>query len=216
MLFHDRNEAGLFLAKSLAAFHKDPNAIVVGLARGGVVLAYEIAKALSLAMHIVVPRKIGAPGNHELAIGSIMENGEGVFNAPLIQMLGVSQEYIATEVKKEMAVAKKRQALYQQETSMLSIQNRTVLLVDDGIATGFTMLGALKVMQKEGAKRIIVIAPVASTEAIDLLNDVADEVICPYILDDFLSVGNHYAIFNQTEDEEVVRLIQAAKSIHMK
>lgn len=211
MRFPNRQAAGHYLAHLLQPYKGKKDAIVVGLARGGVVVAAVIAKELFLPLHVVVPRKIGAPGNKELAIGSIMENGEGVFNETLIDMLAVPPDYIKAEIAKEMAVAKKRLALYNQASLLEAIERKTVLLVDDGIATGYTMLGAVKVMQKSGAAEVLAIAPVASTEAADLLKGEADKVICPYITDDFMSVGMHYREFDQTEDQEVIEWIAACK-----
>ena len=210
MLFRDRREAGRALAAKLGQYQGSQDTLVLGLARGGVVVAYEVAKELSLPLNVVTPRKIGAPHNPELALGSIMENGEGVFNDSIIRIVGASQHYIAREIEKEKAKAQQRLALYRQYAPLPAIQNHTIILVDDGIATGSTMLASVKAMRQAGAKKIVVAAPVASTEAYQLLKKAADEVVCPHVREDFIGVGMYYAMFNQTEDEEVVQLLKEA------
>jgi putative phosphoribosyl transferase len=208
MLFRDRKEAGRLLASELAPYKNQNNVIVLGLARGGVVVAYEVAKELSLPLNVVTPRKIGAPGNPELALGSIMENGEGVFNHAIIRLLGVSQTYINHEIEKEKGRAQQRLTLYRQYAPLPDIKDHTVILVDDGIATGSTMLASVKAMRQAGAKSVIVAVPVSSTEAYRLVEEVADQVVCPYVREDFIGVGMFYRFFPQTEDEEVIQLLK--------
>lgn len=208
MLFYDRHDAGRLLAAVLSDYKKQQNTLVLGLARGGVVVAFEVAKALSLPLNVIVPRKIGAPGNPELALGSIMENGEGVFNESIIRMMGASQHYIAREIEKEKAVAQQRLALYRQYAPLPPIKDQTILLVDDGIATGSTMLTAIQSMRQAGAKMIIVAAPVASTDGKQLMEQAADEVVCLHTREDFVGVGMYYRLFSQTDDEEVVELLK--------
>lgn len=210
MHFYDRKEAGRALAAKLNDYKGKKETIVLGLARGGVVVAYEVAQALSLPLNVVTPRKIGAPGNPELALGSIMENGEGVFNHSIIRILSVSQNYIAREVEKEKARAQERLALYRQYAPLPDIKNHTLILVDDGIATGSTMLTAVKAMRQAEAKRIVVAAPVSSKEAYELLVEIVDEVVCLHVREDFIGVGMYYSVFAQTEDEEVVQLLKEA------
>lgn len=213
MLYYDRQDAGRKLAKELKRFKGMKETLVLGLARGGVVVAAEVAKELFLPLNVAAPRKIGAPGNPELALGSIMENGEGVFNHSIIRSLGISQSYIDKEVEKEKARAKHRLEMYRKCALEPVIKNQTVLLVDDGIATGSTMLACVKAMRKAGAKRVVVAAPVASCDSYLLMEEAADEVICPIVRDDFIGVGMYYSIFNQTEDEEVAQLLLASQSI---
>lgn len=214
MLFQDRKDAGLKLAQLLRTYEHASNTLVVGLARGGVAVAFEIAQALSLPLHVIVPRKIGAPDNKEFAIGSIMENGVSFFNESLIDLLRVPREYIEQEVTKEQEVAKQRLRLYHQENTLEIVKHKHILLVDDGIATGYTMLSAIKALKDCAVQKIIVVSPVASTEAIQSLSPLADHIVCPYVLDDFMSVGMHYATFNQVEDEEVIKLINQSKHIN--
>lgn len=208
-MFIDREDAGRRLAAALKKF-KGQNALVLGLARGGVVVAYEIAKNLSLPLNVVVPKKIGAPGNQELAIGAIMENGEGVFNHSIIRMLGIPQNYIDREIIDKKTKAQQRAALYRQYAPLPDIENHTVILVDDGIATGATMLAAIKAMRHEKAAKIIVAVPVASTDSLALIENEADEVICLDSEEDFGAVGFFFEDFRQTEDEEVIELLKNA------
>jgi putative phosphoribosyl transferase len=210
MLFKDRYDAGRLLAAKLSHYKGQKETIVLGLARGGLVVAFEVAKALSLPLNVVVPRKIGAPGNPELALGSIMENGEGVFNHSIIRILGVSQNYIAREIEKEKALAHQRLTLYRQYAPLPDIKNHTIILVDDGIATGSTMLASVKAMRQAEAKWVVVAAPVASTEAAALMEEAADEVVCLHVREDFIGVGMYYGVFAQTEDAEVVHLLKEA------
>jgi putative phosphoribosyl transferase len=211
MLFYDRPDAGRLLAAELMHFKGQKDVLVIGLARGGVVIAFEVAKILSLPLNVVVPRKIGAPGNPELALGSIMENGEGIFNQSIIRILGVSQNYIAHEIEKEKALAQQRLTLFRQYAPLPDIKNKTVILVDDGIATGSTMLTAIRAMRQAVVKYIVVAAPVASTEAAQLIEEVADEVVCLSVREDFVGVGMYYRNFSQTDDAEVVQLL---KDVH--
>lgn len=210
MLFYDRREAGRMLAAKMSQYKGQENTLVLGLARGGVVVAYEVAKSLALPLNVVVPRKIGAPGNPELALGSIMENGEGVFNHSIIRMLGVSQNFITREIEKEKARAHQRLTLYRQYAPLPDIKNHTIILVDDGIATGSTMLASIKAMRQAEAKQVIVAVPVASSDAEKLMEEAADLVICLHSRDDFFGVGMFYTVFSQTEDEEVVHLLKEA------
>lgn len=210
MLFYDRKEAGRSLAAELIQFKGKKDVLILGLARGGVVVAFEVAKELDLPLNVITPRKIGAPGNPELALGSITEEGVGVFNPSIIRYLGVPQSFIDQEIEKEKALARKRLSLYRQYAPLPEIKNHVVVLVDDGIATGSTMLTCVKAMRHAGAKSVIVAAPVASTDAHQLVSESADEVICPNVREDFGAVGMFYRVFGQTEDEEVVALLKEA------
>lgn len=210
MLFHNRKEAGHVLSKELSHFEGKKDVIVLGLARGGVVVAYEIAKELSLLLNVLTPRKIGAPSNPELALGSIMEDGEGVFNESIINILNVSKAYLTQEVGKEKLRAQQRLALYRQYAPLPDIKGCTVILVDDGVATGSTMLVSIRAMRLAQAKSVIVAIPVSSVKAYELLIEIADKVICPHVREDFVSVGMYYQYFSQTDDQEVVQLIKEA------
>ena len=174
---------------------------MLGLARGGVVVAFEVAKELSLPLNVVTPRKIGAPGNPELALGSIMENGEGVFNHSIIRLLGVSQSYIAREIEKEKARAQQRLTLYRQYAPLVNVKNHTVILVDDGIATGSTMLASVQAMRQAEVKTIVVAAPVASTDAYHLMKEAADEVVCLLVREDFVGLVRYWIVISARTDD---------------
>jgi putative phosphoribosyl transferase len=208
-MFRDRHEAGKKLADALKHYKGQKEAIVLGLARGGVVVAYEAAKALSLPLNVLVPRKIGAPGNHELAIGAILENGERVLNESILHSLGITEAYLKQESEKEKSNAIVRSALYRHRSPLPPLKNKTVILVDDGIATGATMFASIKAMRKEGAKKVVVAIPVASTSALEKVKVAADDVICLYDTEDFGAVGYFYDDFRQTEDEEVIEHLKA-------
>lgn len=215
-MFHDRHDAGRQLVQPCIHFKDDPTAIVLGLARGGVTVAYDLAKGLHLPLNVVVPRKIGAPGNPELALGAILENGEGVFNHSIIQMLSVTKSYLAREIALEKAKAHQRSVLYREFAPLPVLKDRTVLLVDDGIATGATMLAAIAAIRKEGVKQIVVAVPAAAIDALALVEEAADLVICLVSREDFFGVSAFYERFPQTEDEEVIALLKEANEKRQK
>lgn len=212
MLFLDRHDAGRQLAKHLTEYKGLPDVLVLGLARGGVVVAYEVASALSAPLNVVVPRKIGAPGNPELALGSIMENGEGFFNESIIHLLGVDKNYIEREIEKEKEVAKKRLSAYRRYAPLPAIKDHTIILVDDGIATGSTMLASIEAMRKAGAKKVVVAVPVSAGDSFRTIEQKADEAICPHVREDLLGVGMFYRLFTQTDDSEVIEYLKKANS----
>lgn len=212
MLFYDRHAAGRLLVNKLPHYQGKKNSLVLGLARGGVVVAFEVAKTLNLPLNVIVPRKIGAPNNPELALGSIMENGVGVFNDSIIRLLDVSQTYILSEIDKEKARAQQRLNLYRSYVPLPSLKNHTIILVDDGIATGSTMLTSIQAMRHLEVQHLVVAVPVASINAIHLIEKVVDEVVCLYSEEDFVGVGRYYSFFNQIEDTEVVELLKEANA----
>lgn len=210
MIFENRHQAGKLLAEKLNAYRELPHTIVLGLPRGGVVLAYEIAVYLHLPLDLVSPRKIGAPHNPELAIGAITETGEGIFDQRLISLLAVSKEYIARTVEQEKNRAQQRLVLYRKGLPNRSLKDKTVILVDDGVATGATMKAAIRSAKSEGAKRVIVAIPVSSEKTLEEIRLMVDEVVCLSIPPLFEAVGQFYEEFDQTEDEEVIRLMADA------
>lgn len=207
MIFKNRQDGGKRLVPALRKFQKDPNAVIIGLPRGGVVTAAEIAKELKLPLDVIVPRKIGAPMQPELAIGAITETGEGIFDESLISRLGVSQSYINHEVEHQKKVSQNRLQMYRKNKPKINLEGKTVILVDDGLATGATMKAAIKSAQAEGAGRIVVAVPVAPPETVEEIRELADEVI---VLDTpifFQAVGQFYDDFSATEDDEVIALL---------
>jgi putative phosphoribosyl transferase len=207
MIFKNRLEAGQKLAEALNKFKKSENTIILALPRGGVVVGYEVAQKLNLPLDIGVPRKIGAPGNPEFAIGAITEQGVGVFDEITIGAYGITESYLQNEIKKEKAEAERRLKLYRGPRPPLDLKNKTVILVDDGLATGLTMRAAIKTAKKSGAKKIIVAIPITSPEAAELVKKEVDEIIYLEAPAFFGAVGSFYEEFGQTTDEEVIDLL---------
>jgi len=207
-MFVDRKDAGQKLAGCLIRFKNQSDAIVIGLPRGGVVVAYEAARRLNLPLDIIVPRKIGAPGNDELAIGAITEEGEAVLDEMLVRELNVAPEYIAKTVAKEKQEAQRRLKLYRGDRTPLNLQNKTALIIDDGIATGATMQAAIKSAKNKKAEKIIVAVPIIAPDTLKKLQVEADEIIyldAPMFLG---AIGDFYEEFSQTEDRDVIELMQ--------
>lgn len=213
MLFKDRYDAGRQLVPKLNAYKNHKDAVVIGLARGGVVTASEIAEGLHLPLNVIVVRKIGAPGNEELALGAITESGEGFFNDDLIAMLGVSSDYLKREIEKEKGVAKRRVELYHSGHKSLNLKNKVVILVDDGIATGASVRAAIKSIKASGAQKIVLAVPVAAPDSLRKIGKEVDEVICLSTPAFFEAVGAFYRAFDQTSDEEIIRLLSKIKKI---
>jgi|SRR3990167_1845317 len=202
----DRHDAGQRLATKLKKY-KNTNAVVLALPRGGVVVGYEIARALSLPLDIIATRKIGHPSNPEYAIGAVDANGTAVFNeAEIVQ---IDKRWLEKEIQEQKNEAGRRTKAYRKGKKQLKLSGKTIIIVDDGIATGFTMRLAVKVAKKENPEKIIVAVPVAPPESVDeIKNEGADEVILLEPPEEFRgAVGAHYQEFEQVEDEEVIRLL---------
>lgn len=207
MIFKDRLDAGAKLAESLKECKGNPETLILGLARGGVVLAAEISRLLDLPFDLVMTRKIGAPFNPELAIGAITETGKGYFNERLIQMLGVSHAQVDEAVQTEKEEAKRRLALYRKERPAPSLNGKIVILVDDGIATGATMMAAALSAQSSGAKKIVVAVPVAPPSSLEFLDPAVDQIICLNPTEDLMAVSQFYEEFSQVDDAEILALL---------
>ena len=208
MIFQNRSDAGKQLAQKLLSYKAKKNAIVLGLARGGVLVAYEIAKALVLPLNVLVPRKIGAPDNPELALGAVAEDGEVWRNESVIQFLGVSDAAIREATNQARQAAKERLAQYRKIAPLGDLKGKTVLLVDDGIATGASMLVAIQSLRKQGVKTIVAAAPVAAADAWAVIRAASDEAVALLILESFRGISQFYLDFSQVEDERVLRLLQ--------
>ncbi|MCI0382764.1 MAG: phosphoribosyltransferase [Chlamydiae bacterium] len=212
MLFQDRSSAGISLSAKLQKFKDQKDVAVFGLARGGVVVAYEIAKELHIPLGIIIVRKVGAPGNEELALGAVTEKGEGIFNSHLINLLGVSPDYLKKQIEKEKETAKRRRQFYFKNRTPIEMAGKRVILVDDGIATGASMRVAIKTARAEGAKKIILAVPVAAPDSLDLIKKEVDEAICLSIPSYFEAVGAFYKEFDQVSDDQIIRLLEKLKS----
>ena len=210
MIFRDRIDGGDQLAKVLEQYKNLENGLVIGLPRGGVPVAYQVSESLNLPLDIVCPRKIGAPHNPEFAIGAITETGEGIFNHHVIAQLGVSKEYIKSEVEAQKQEAQKRLNAYRKGRSVRELKGKTIIIVDDGLATGSTMKAAIQSIKAEGAKRIIVAVPVSPTDTATEIKSMVDEFICLCTPASFYAVGQFYENFSQTTDEEVIELLRVS------
>jgi putative phosphoribosyl transferase len=209
-LFADRVDAGRRLASALKTI-VGADAIVLAIPRGGVVVGYEVAQALALPLDVIIPRKIGAPGNPELAIGAMTEDGTVLLDDNIIQYLQVSQEYIQEESAAQKLEIQRRLKLYRGDASYPALENRDVILVDDGIATGSTMKAALASVRNRKAKTVTIAIPVGPPSTIRELERKADHVVCLYTPEAFYAIGQFYENFTQTPDEEVTRLLKLNK-----
>lgn len=208
MKFKDRCDAGQKLVEKLSVYKGKSNIVVLGLPRGGVVVAEPIAQKLELPLDILVTRKIGFPDNQECALGAIDENGVGVWDEEGIEKYSVSRDYIDIKTEVEKYEARRRLRVYRGNRPALDLKNKIVLLVDDGIATGHTMLAAIASARNKGAKKIVVVVPISAPDSLQKVRDQADEVICldaPFF---FGWVGKFYRDFSETVDEEVMEILK--------
>lgn len=211
MHYRDREEAGQVLAKELAFLKGRKDVVVLGIPRGGVVVAAEVAKAIGAPLDIYITRKIGAPYNPELAIGAVASSGEIVLDEGLIMSLGVSSEYVEKETERQRKEIERRMAKYRGDFPPLDIKGKTVVLVDDGVATGATTLATIRALKKQGPKELILAIPVGPLDTIARLKKEVDKLICPLVPEVFWAIGAFYAIFDQTPDEEVIRLLKECR-----
>ena len=208
-LFRDRRDAGQQLAARLEHFRAE-HPIVVGLPRGGVPVAFEVARALDAPLDVIVVRKLGVPFQPELGMGAIGEDGVRVLNDDLVRLARVTPAEIAAVEARERREVERRANLYRRGRPMIPLVGRTVIVVDDGIATGGTARAALEVARAHGARRVVLAVPVAPRESVAEMAAIADEVVALETPTPFYAVGEWYADFSQTPDDEVVSLLQAA------
>lgn len=211
-LFADRQQAGVRLASELAHLASS-RPLVLALPRGGVPVAFEVAKALDADLDLLFVRKLGAPGYEELGIGAVVDGADPqlVLNEEVVRQLAPSPNYIRAEMRRQLAEIERRRHAYLGGAAPLAVAGRTVILVDDGIATGGTVKAALKGVRKVHPARLVLAVPVAPPETIATLRSECDEIVCLAQPSPFFAVGAHYARFDQTSDEEVVRLLAAAR-----
>lgn len=209
--FKNREEAGKSLSKELMEY-KGKDTIVLGIPRGGVVVAYEVAQTLEAPLDLIIPRKIGAPNNPELAIGAVTEDGTTILNNNLIAGLNISIDYVESEKKKQIQEIKRRTRVYKKDIASKSLEKKTVIIVDDGLATGYTMKAAIYSIRRQKPATIIVAVPVGPPVTVkELMKDV-EKIICLIALEPFFAIGQFYDDFSQVSDEEVIQLIKLSKT----
>jgi putative phosphoribosyl transferase len=206
--FRDRAEAGQLLAAQLADYADTPNLIVLGLPRGGIPVAYEIAKALRAPLDVWLVRKLGVPGQEELAMGAISLGGVMVLNQEIIEALGISQETIDQVAQAEQRELERRDRAYRGDRILPNLQDYTVILVDDGIATSSTLRAAIAALKQQHPRSIIAAAPVAPPSVCADLQRIVDRVVCLSTPDPLHSIGMWYKNFSQTTDDEVRDLLK--------
>jgi putative phosphoribosyl transferase len=214
MRFRDRTEAGQLLARSLLAYANRPDVIVLGLPRGGVPVAFEVARALQVPMDICLVRKLGVPSHKELAMGAIGSDGVRVLNYDVVSWLDISGKVIDQVAAKELRELQRRDRAYRGDRPSPDLRDRTVILVDDGIATGSTMKAAISVIRKENPHRIVVAVPVAGADTCRELRQQVEEVVCLRTPEPFYAIGLWYENFAQTTDEEVCDLLSQPTVTH--
>src|SRR6266581_5072421 len=201
MLFQDRFEAGRILASRLSQFAHRNDVIVLGLPRGGIPVAFEVAKALNSPLDVFVVRKLGVPGREELAMGAIA-SGIRVVNRAVVDALGIKNDEIEEAATEQRAGLERREREYRNGRPMLDVHNRTVILIDDGLATGSSMRVAAMALRKREPARIVIAVPVAAPSTCEELETEADQVVCAIKPKPFLAVGQWYRDFRQTSDDE--------------
>jgi predicted phosphoribosyltransferase len=206
-LFGNRLKAGAALAVRLDEY-RGKDALVLGIARGGMVVAAVIARRLNAELDVVVARKLGAPNQPELAIGAVTANGIRIINPELIARLGVPATYMSAVTEAQMEVARNREKSYREGRPAARIEGRIVIVVDDGLATGYTMRAVARSIRRQLPALLVVAAPVGSKDACRILRDETDELICPYVPTPFYSVGQFYEEFDSVEDDEVRSILR--------
>lgn len=210
MIFSDRKEAGQILAGQLASYGNRKDVIVLGIPRGGVPVAFEIAMALNAPLDVFVSRKLGVPAQEELAFGAISAGGVRILDTEVVNAEGISSEEIERITKRETREMERRELAYRGGKPALDVERRTVVLVDDGIATGSSMLAAIKALRLLKPAQVVVAAPVAPASTYAHLRSEVDDLVCPLTPEFFQAIGQFYEDFSQVTDEEVRSLLQRA------
>lgn len=207
-MFRDRVDAGKKLAAELKKI--DPaDAVILCIPRGGVVIGGEIAGELDAPLDIVVPRKVGAPSNPEMAVGAVAQDGSAYLNERLVSMLGITREDLQGLIEKEVKEIERRMTGYRGSTEYPDFKKNTLILVDDGAATGYTMLAAAEFARKElKPSRLVIAVPVAPPDTLELFGQVADELVCLSAPEEFYAVGQFFRDFSQTTDREVLSILE--------
>jgi putative phosphoribosyl transferase len=211
LVFRDRRQAGRQLAGRLGRYRDQPRTVVLGLPRGGVVPAAEIAAALRLPLDVIIARKIGAPGNPEFAIGAIAEGGDAYLNEEGLALSRASREYVANEIRHQRSEIAHRQVRFRDGHALSLPDKATVILVDDGIATGSTVIAAIRALRQQRVARLVLAIPVAPPDTAALLRDTVDDLVVLSTPLLFWAVGAFYEDFGQVSDDEVCELLAQAK-----
>jgi putative phosphoribosyl transferase len=211
MRFVDRRDAGQRLAARLLPFAPE-QPVVVALPRGGVPVAVEVARALDAPLEVLAVRKLGAPGNPELAVGAVAEDGTGVLDRRSIARLGMSPAMLEATINEESRELRRRVRRYRGGRAPLRLVDRLVIVVDDGLATGLTNLAAVRALRKRNVRRIVVAVPVGTSDSVAMLGEEADDVVCVQVPDVLLSVGSWYRNFVAVTDEQVLALLASASA----
>jgi putative phosphoribosyl transferase len=208
--FRNRREAGRLLAAKLAKYAKHPDMLVLALPRGGVPVAYEVARALGAPLDVFLVRKLGVPGHEELAMGAIASGGVRVLSEDVVRELRTPPDVIETVAAAEERELLRREHEYRGDAPTPDVRGKTVILVDDGLATGASMRAAVTALRAQGPARTVVAVPVAASSTCKELRRAADDVVCAFTPEPFFAVGQWYQDFSQTTDEEVRELLHAA------
>ncbi len=208
----NRHEAGRLLAERLDAYRDDPKGIILALPRGGVPVGFTLSQALHLPLDVLITRKLGAPGNPEFALGALSETGTLFLNEEALRALSVTRQALEPTIRIQREEIARRQTLYRKGRSLPSLADRTVLLVDDGVATGATFLASAQALRNLGVHRLVAALPLAPSETCERIRQQVDELVVLLTPEPFFAVGNHYEDFRQVEDEEVVRYLDQAQA----
>jgi putative phosphoribosyl transferase len=208
--FKDRADGGKKLAQELSHYGGRSDVVVLGLPRGGVPVAYEVAKELEAPLDVFIVRKLGVPGHEELAMGAIASGGVRVLNDEVVKGVNVSEDDVDRVATKEQQELERRESAYRGERPGIALEDKTVLLVDDGLATGASMRAAVKGLREHNPKKIVVAVPTAPPETCEAFSDLADETVCLETPTPFMGVGAWYEDFPQTKDEEVKDILEKA------
>ncbi|MEJ2696725.1 MAG: phosphoribosyltransferase [Candidatus Sulfobium sp.] len=211
-MFADRRDGGLQLAERLGHYKGRKELLVLALPRGGVVTGLALAQNIGARLDVLIVRKIGFPGQEELAVGAVSETGAVALNREIISSGGVKQEYIEEAISAQKEEIARRAGLYRGGKRLEKLEGKTIILVDDGIATGATMKAAIATLKKEKIARLVVAVPVSPGDTADELRTMADEFICLHMPSDFAAVGNYYRDFAQVTDEEVIKILKESRA----
>jgi predicted phosphoribosyltransferase len=214
MIFRNRADAGRALARRLAHYADRPDVLVLALPRGGVPVAYEVARALGAPLDVFLVRKLGVPGQEELAMGAIATGGVRVLNEEVVRLLQIPDEVIDSVAETEWRELERREREYRDDRPLPEVHGRTVILIDDGLATGSTMRAAVAALRQQGPARLVIAVPVAAGPTCEDFRGEVDEVVCAQTPEPFYAVGSWYKDFSQTGDAEVHALLERAAQEH--